>query len=780
MSLIILHHCIRRGGMSTHRQQQQSDQEQKRTWFSRRNVVIATIVIVALLITTAWILSILNVIPATSATIITPVLTVATAVFTLFSAFPSLLHSETPGQSKTPSSSSQLHGTPDSLSSPVPAVVQRGIAGLPPPTNPRTIQPRAKEVQEIYAQLTQDDTTAVVLTGIGGAGKSTLAALVSQHAEKQRIDGKGPFKAEALWLRVDAAAEIGMTDLMGNLMEALGKAMPNMGSLTPANQAAALFNALNTTEKARLVILDQFETLLDSQTGHARVDRPGVGELIDAFNSQPCRCRVLLTSRLWPTGTREYPPTYMQEYAVKGLESAEGIELLRKQGVAGMDDELRSAVSRCDGHALSLTLLASLLRSDRSLNLQALLTDPLYARLWTGGTGKIAQNLLDYIYTRQLNEVQRQLLLAFSIYREPVPLPAVEPLLRVKSRLAEEQLLSARDVLLAQHLLQAMGALRYQLHSIVASYARDHFDERNREKNQKAIKSAHAKAAQYYVQQAATDCLPRKERRKVSDAQPLIEAAWHYGQAGQWQQAYDLMEKEGLFADLRLWGGNAILLELDRLLLPPEKWHAKPEQVAFLNNELGLVYDNLGQKQEALRYYQQALAITREVGDRGGEGTILNNLGAVYDDLGQKQEALRYYEQALAITREVGDRAGEGGTLNNLGSVYNALGQKQEALCYYEQALAISREVGDRAGEGGTLWNIGALYSRQDRNDAALACFLLARDIYQEVLSPNREGVQRWIDDLRKKAGEEEFAALLAKVEPQASSIVEQALREGL
>ena len=78
------------------------------------------------------------------------------------------------------------------------------------------------------------------------------------------------------------------------------------------------------------------------------------------------------------------------------------------------------------------------------------------------------------------------------------------------------------------------------------------------------------------------------------------------------------------------------------------------------------------------------------------------------------------------------------------------------------------------------MWNIGALYFERGRDDAALACFLLARDIYEEVLSPNREGVQEWIDDLWEEAGEEEFAALLAKVEPQASSIVEQALREGL
>jgi len=238
-----LHHCIWRDGMSTHRQ---GDQEKKRTWFSRRNVVIATIVIVALLITTAWILGILNVIPATSATIITAVVTVATAVFTFVPAFPSLFGSEKPEQHATYSSRSQVQHIPDSSSSPDPVVAKRGIAGLPPPTNPRTIQPRAKEVQEIYAQLTQDDTTAVVLTGIGGAGKSTLAALISEYAEEQRIDGKGPFAAETLWLRVDAAAEIGMTDLMGNLMEALGKPMPNMGSLTPANQAAALFNALKS------------------------------------------------------------------------------------------------------------------------------------------------------------------------------------------------------------------------------------------------------------------------------------------------------------------------------------------------------------------------------------------------------------------------------------------------------------------------------------------------------------------------------------------------------
>ena len=148
--------------------------------------------------------------------------------------------------------------------------------------------------------------------------------------------------------------------------------------------------------------------------------------------------------------------------------------------------------------------------------------------------------------------------------------------------------------------------------------------------------------------------------------------------------------------------------------------------------------------------------------------------------MGQKPEALKYYQEALSIRREVGDRGGEGTTLNNLGGVYDALGQKSEALKYFQEALSIYREVGARGGEGVTLWNIGTFYFEQSNYQAALACFLLARSIFDEVQSPDRDVVQGWIDDLYVEVGDEQFATLVAQVEPQASQIVEKALKEGL
>ncbi len=55
------------------------------------------------------------------------------------------------------------------------------------------------------------------------------------------------------------------------------------------------------------------------------------------------------------------------------------------------------------------------------------------------------------------------------------------------------------------------------------------------------------------------------------------------------------------------------------------------------------------------------------MGDRGGEATTLNNIGVVYDDLGDKRKALDFYEQALPLQRQVGDRWGERITRYNMG-----------------------------------------------------------------------------------------------------------------
>ncbi len=131
-----------------------------------------------------------------------------------------------------------------SNTAPISPLSSRSLIDFLPLTDPRTIQQREEAVKDIYTKLTQPDMTALVLTGIGGLGKSTLAALVYRYAEEQRRAEKEPFAAEALWLTIEPA--VTMVDVAATLFEALGKPLPDFSNLPPHNQAVALFNALQS------------------------------------------------------------------------------------------------------------------------------------------------------------------------------------------------------------------------------------------------------------------------------------------------------------------------------------------------------------------------------------------------------------------------------------------------------------------------------------------------------------------------------------------------------
>jgi tetratricopeptide (TPR) repeat protein len=159
-----------------------------------------------------------------------------------------------------------------------------------------------------------------------------------------------------------------------------------------------------------------------------------------------------------------------------------------------------------------------------------------------------------------------------------------------------------------------------------------------------------------------------------------------------------------------------------------------------LLNELGLAHYAISEAEKARSYYDEALTLFRQVGDRRGEGNALGNLGLAYADLGQLERAISYHEQQLAIAREIGDRRGEGNALGNLGSDYYSLGQMERAIDYFEQALAIDREIGDRRGEGSALGNLGIAYAGQGEMERAIGHFKRALAIARDIGDRSGEG----------------------------------------
>ena len=98
--------------------------------------------------------------------------------------------------------------------------------------------------------------------------------------------------------------------------------------------------------------------------------------------------------------------------------------------------------------------------------------------------------------------------------------------------------------------------------------------------------------------------------------------------------------------------------------------------------------------------------------------------GGRYTDLGQTQQAIAHYEQALAIARKTGNRNDEGLWLGNLGTSYAALGP-QQAIAHYEQALTIARETGNRNAEGARLGNLAEILGDEGHLTEAISTPLM-------------------------------------------------------
>jgi CHAT domain-containing protein/Tfp pilus assembly protein PilF len=165
-------------------------------------------------------------------------------------------------------------------------------------------------------------------------------------------------------------------------------------------------------------------------------------------------------------------------------------------------------------------------------------------------------------------------------------------------------------------------------------------------------------------------------------------------------------------------------------------------KVAIELNKQGLQLSGQGKKKEALELFEKALVICREIGDKSGEGKLLNNIGAVYNNLGQYQKALDFYQQSLAISQKIGDKAGEGIIFARIGDIYNNLQEVKLALDYYQQALAINQQTNNKVDSVVILNKIGEVYLRIGQYKKALE---LISKAHEEI---NSRGIDRDVTTL--------------------------------
>jgi predicted ATPase/class 3 adenylate cyclase len=117
--------------------------------------------------------------------------------------------------------------------------------------------------------------------------------------------------------------------------------------------------------------------------------------------------------------------------------------------------------------------------------------------------------------------------------------------------------------------------------------------------------------------------------------------------------------------------------------------------LAKVAHGLGILMDQQGEPDAALRLFERSLVIWRELGDREQQARELNSLGIVHRHLGDVDTGRALLEEAVALNRELGDKYRLGASLANLGQVESAAGRLDRATEVLREALAVDSELGN-------------------------------------------------------------------------------------
>jgi predicted ATPase len=145
---------------------------------------------------------------------------------------------------------------------------------------------------------------------------------------------------------------------------------------------------------------------------------------------------------------------------------------------------------------------------------------------------------------------------------------------------------------------------------------------------------------------------------------------------------------------------------------------APKDQARFLI-ELGVALHMAGEREEALRRYEEALRVAETAQDHDQIGRALACLGFLKQDRGALVEAEAAYQRALKIHDALGNRDVRGVVLGYLGNLERRKGRSASAERYYQRALGDLERIDDRPWIAVVRMDLGLLHLDQGRYAAA-------------------------------------------------------------
>lgn len=642
-----------------------------------------------------------------------------------------------------------VQGDPDLASTALPPVVRPALL----PASPAVFVGREEALQRADALLAANGPgpVTVVIAGMGGVGKTTLALrwahrVASDYADGQLyadLRGYGPSGAPA------PPAEV-----LDGFLQALGVAAADVPA--HAGVRAGLFRTL-VADRRMIILLDNAAT-----ADQVQELLPGAGQ-----------CLVIVTSRgplsglLVRDGARMLnllPPEHDEATAL--FAARVGHDRVRAEPRA-----TRDIVERSGRLPLALAVVAARAVAAEHLPLSAM-ADELNTAYGTLDAFRIPDASVDVSIVlswsyRALGarpaEAFRRLCL------HPGPSLTVDAAASMLARTrAETRLLL--DELTAAALLVEEWPGRYTMHDLVRAFGHGRACDQDDARERRAVVHRLLDHYVHTTRKAAHRLFTVRHQivpeRPVDDVicEDPEPAAWYENEYAVLLAALDLAEREQF--DRHAWQLAALLRDhLNRQGM----WHhlqvsqqtgwtaavrsGDPAAEGRALWGLALADANMGRHQAACAHLHRALAIFTETGAQEDVAATRARIGYLLTEQGDHATALEHAHETLARCPPGTDPARRAGALNAVGWLYARLGRLEDAADHARQALALDTHLSPYA-LADTWDTLGFIQSRQGLVDDAADSYQRAAGIYRRHGALFREaGTLRALGGAYQRAG---------------------------
>ncbi|MEB3178744.1 MAG: NB-ARC domain-containing protein [Nostocaceae cyanobacterium] len=264
---------------------------------------------------------------------------------------------------------------------------------------------RTEELSQLAHAILHDRCRLIVMLGMGGIGKTSLAIKLGQQIQEQ-------FEF-VIWRSLRNSPILG--DLIANLLQFFtnGEQINLSGNIS--DRISQLITHLRSHRC--LVVLDNAESILASgyHSGHYQQGYEDYGQLIKQLGETSHQSCIVLTSREKPQeiATLEGETLPVRTFQLSGLSENEALELIRsKSFFCGSDSAWKNLIQHYAGNPLALKIIATTIQE---------LFDGDITEFITQGT-KVFGSIYDLLSQQfhRLSVLEKDLMYWLAINREPV------------------------------------------------------------------------------------------------------------------------------------------------------------------------------------------------------------------------------------------------------------------------------------------------------------------------------------------------------------------------